>query len=307
MIPAASRRIDSTDLPGLRLHLRSRGDDPARPPVLMVHGATYASPLYDLAVPGRSWLAALSAAGFAAYALDVRGYGRSAMPATPGAPFARMHEAGRDIGDAADWIAARHGRTPALVGGSWGSITVAAWIAGGGGAAALVLYAPIFAARNDAWLDLLGEDGALRGWGSTRPVTLPATRARWDAELPEGADWREEAVLRDLWAQSLADQGLPPDAEAFHAPNGTFLDLWEAMSGRPLYDPAGVRCPALLIRGGADPTSTRADALALLDRLAAPERRYVEVANGAHFVSAERRAPQVFAASAGFLREFHHP
>ena len=307
MTPAAAYRIDSTDLPGLRLHLRARGDDPARPPVLMVHGATYASPLFDIAVPGRSWLAALAEVGFAAYALDLRGYGRSAMPAPPDRPFAGMGDAGRDIGDAMAWIAARHGRTPALIGGSWGSITTAAWGAGGGEAAALLLYAPIFAARNEGWLELLGEGGTLRDWGPTRPVTLEATRARWDAEIPPAADWREEDVLADLWAQSLADQGLPPDADAFQAPNGTLLDLWEAMNGRPLYDPSAVRCPTLLIRGGADPTSTRADATALLDRLAAPERRYVEIANGAHFVSAERRAPQVFAASAGFLTEFHPP
>ena len=301
-----SRFLDSSDLPGLRLHLRSRCDDPGRPPVLMVHGATYASSLFDVAVPGRSWLAALAEAGFAAYALDVRGYGRSAMPARPAAAFARMDEAGRDIGDAVAWIAARHDHAPALIGGSWGSITTAAWVAGGGEAAALVLYAPIFAARNEGWLDLLGEGGSLRDWGPTRPVTFAATRARWDAEMPAGADWREGAVLADLWAQSLADQGLPPDADAFHAPNGAFLDLWEAMNGRPLYDPDAIRRPTLLIRGGADPTSTRAGALGLLDRLGVPERRYVEIANGAHFVSVERRAPQVFAASTGFLSEFHH-
>ena len=218
-----------------------------------------------------------------------------------------MDEAGRDIGDAMAWLEARHGRVPALIGGSWGSITTAAWMAAGGRAAALVLYAPIFAARNAGWLDLLGEDGALRDWGPTRPVTLEGTRVRWDAEMPPDANWREETVLRDLWAQSLADQGRPPGSDAFHAPNGTFLDLWEAMNGRPLYDPGAVRSPTLLIRGGADPTSTRADALGLFDRLGASERRYVEIANGAHFVSAERRAQQVFAASAGFLQEFHRP
>ncbi|MGR3486291.1 MAG: alpha/beta hydrolase [Paracoccaceae bacterium] len=294
--------IDSTDLPGLRLHLRTRGDDPVRPPILMVHGATYASPLMDLRVPGYSWMDALAAAGFAAYAIDLRGYGRSTMPRAPDAPFARLPEAGRDIGDAMAWIASRHGRTPALLGGSWGSITTAAWVAAGGDAAALVLYAPIFAARNDGWVEMLGRDGRLRDWGPTRPVTLDATRTRWDAEIPPGADWREEAVLRDLWAQSLADQGRDPGAEAFEAPNGTFLDLWEAMNGRALYDPVSVACPTLLIRGGADPTSTRADALGLMDRLGAADRTYVEIAGGAHFVSAERRAPQVFAATSAFLR-----
>ena len=300
-----SRFIKSTDVPGLRLHLRAHGDDPARPPVLMVHGATYASPLFDIRVPGRSWLAALADAGFAAYALDVRGYGRSTMPTPPDAPFARMNAAGHDISDAMAWIAERHERTPALIGGSWGSITTAAWVAGGGAAAALILYAPIFALRNSGWIDLLGENGTLHDWGPTRPVTLEGTRARWDAEMPPGADWREGSVLRDLWAQSLADQGHRQDASAFDAPNGTFLDLWEAMNGRPLYDPGAVNCPTLLLRGGADPTSTRADALGLLDRLAAPERRYVEIANGAHFVSAERRSPQVFATTASFLTEFH--
>ena len=305
MTPAATHRIDSTDLPGLRLHLRARGDDPARAPVLMVHGATYASALFDLAVPDRNWMVALESAGYAVYALDVRGYGRSAMPRLPGAPFARAPEAGRDIGDATDWIAARHGRPPALIGGSWGSITTAARVAAGGAATALVLYAPIFAARNPDWLGLLGENGRLRDWGPTREVTLAGTRERWDAEIPPGADWREEAVLRDLWAQSLAERGHPADREAFAVPNGTFLDLWEAMSGRPLYDPATVRCPTLLIRGGADPTSTRADALALLDRLGASERAYVEIANGAHFVSAERRAPRVFASCVAFLSECH--
>ena len=112
-------------------------------------------------------------------------------------------------------------------------------------------------------------------------------------------------MLQDLWTQSLAERGHPADRDAFAVPNGTFLDLWEAMSGRPLYDPATVRCPTLLIRGGADPTSTRADALALLDRLGASERAYVEIANGAHFVSAERRAPRVFASCVAFLSEFH--
>lgn len=213
-----------------------------------------------------------------------------------------MDEAGRDIGDAMAWIAARHGRAPAPIGGSWGSITTAAWVAGGGGAAAPVLYAPIFAARNEGWRDLPGEDGTLRGWAATRPVTLAATRARRDAEIPPGEDWREETVLADLRAQSPADQGRAPDADAFDAPNGTFLDLWEAMNGRPLYDPTRVTCPTLLLRGGADPTSTRADALGLMDRPGAADRHHLEIAGGTHFVSPKRRAPQILASANAFLR-----
>src|SRR5690606_14299307 len=116
---------------------------------------------------------------------------------------------------------------------------------------------------------------------------------------PAGESWRDEAVFQALVQSSLADDPIaaalnPP---AFRAPNGTLLDLWEAFNGRPLYDPAGIRAPVLLVRGTQDPTSTRADALALFDALtSADHRSYVEVANGTHFVSAEHRGPAVFAA-----------
>jgi len=310
---AASHFIASSDEQGLRLHLRAHGEGAARPPVLFVHGATFASRLYDIPHPGASWLKATAKAGFAAYALDIRGYGRSrsAQMAEASAPYAHGAEAVRDIADAVAWVRARHGgRRIALIGGSWGSITTAMYAAGEGGAAldALVLYAPIFAERNTGWLaEIADPDDPSRpspGLGASRLVNEARTRARWDAETPPGETWRDEAVFQALMRSSLADD---PDAAArpepaFAAPNGTLLDLWEAFNGRPLYDPARIATPALLLRGGADPTSTRSDALALLDRLGAATRRYVEIANGAHFVSAERRAPEVFGAVVEFLR-----
>ena len=312
---ATSHVVASTDVPGLALHVRTRGDDPARRPVLFVHGATFGSRLYDIPRPGASWMADLARAGYAAHALDIRGYGRSRMPVLPGVPFARATDALRDIADVTAWIRARHGGMRVhLIGGSWGSIT-GAMFAGGPGrddVDRLVLYAPIFAARNAEWLRLLADPAdpaRLADWGPVRLVTEAATRARWDAEVPTDADWRCEATFRALIDASLADD---PDAArrdppAFAAPNGTFLDLWEAMSGRALHDPARIMRPTLLIRGGADPTSTRADALALLDRLGTPDRTYVEIAGGAHFVSAERRAPEVFAAARAFLAQGDDP
>ncbi|MGD9862980.1 MAG: alpha/beta hydrolase [Pseudodonghicola sp.] len=309
---AGSHFLPSTAEPGLRLHLRAHGDAAARPPVLFVHGATYASRLYDIPHPGASWLAATAEAGFAAYALDIRGYGlsRSAAMERAGAPYARATDAIRDIDDAVRWICARHGVAQLrLLGGSWGSITTALYAATIGAArvSRLLLYAPIYAERNTGWLSMLADPADPTrlnpGFGAARLVTEAATRARWDAEIPPGCDWRDEAVFQAIVQSSLADDPGATDHSppAFRAPNGTFVDLWEAFSGRPLYDPAAIRCPVLLLRGGADPTSTRSDALRLFDRLGAAEREYVEIANGAHFVSAERRAPQVFRAATAFL------
>ncbi|MEM8589190.1 MAG: alpha/beta fold hydrolase [Pseudomonadota bacterium] len=309
---ARSHFVASSDEPGLRLHLRCHLDEAARVPVLFVHGATYASRLFDIPHPGASWLRATTAAGFAAYALDIRGYGlsRSAAMETAAAPYARATDAIRDIDDVVAWICARHGvRTVRLVGGSWGSITTALYATtiGSGRVDRLVLYAPILAEVNDGWRAFLAEpeDAKLfnHGFGAARLITEAATRDRRDAEMPEGAAWRDEAVFQALVQSSLADdpQSERHDPPAFRAPNGTLLDLWEAFNARPVYDPRAVKCPTLLIRGGADPTSTRSDALTLFDRLGAANKQYVEIANGAHFVSVEKRAPIVFDAVNRFL------
>lgn len=310
---ARSHVIASSDEPELRLHIRAHGDAADRQPVLFVHGATYASRLFDIPHPGASWLRATADAGFAAYALDIRGYGLSRSTAMAGAtrPYARARDAIRDIDDAVNWICARHGvQTLRLLGGSWGSITTALYAStiGAGRVGRLVLYAPIFAEKNQGWRDMLADPNDPSrldpGYGPSRLVTEAATRRRWDAEIPDRADWREERVFQALVQSSLADdpqsrQHRPP---AFRAPNGTFVDLWETFNARPLYDPGAVICPTLLIRGGSDPTSTRTDSLALFDRLGADEKHYVEIANGAHFVSAEKRGAQVFRMVTEFLQ-----
>ena len=312
---AASHFVASSDGQDLQLHIRAHADDPSRQPVLFIHGATYASRLFDIPHPGASWLKATADAGFAAYALDIRGYGKSRIRSAPntGKPIARSADAIRDIADVCRWIRDRHeGRKIALVGGSWGSIT-ASLFAGTVGAnelTALILYAPIYATRNEGWLSFLADpeapDRFNRHFAETRLINEAETRFRWDAEIPDGEEWRDEAVFQALVQSSLADD---PTAEqrnppSFEAPNGTLVDLWEVFNGRPLYDPGDIQCPALLVRGGADTTSTRSDALALYDRLGASTKRYVEIANGAHFVSAEKRAREVFSIAAEFLRAF---
>ena len=314
---ATSHFVDSTDESGLRLHLRMRapgGSDPLGcKPVLLIHGATYASPLYDVAHPGASWLQAIADEGFAAYAIDIRGYGKSRSQVMDDAdrPYATGDQALRDIDDAVTWLIARHGvDRVALGGGSWGSITSACYATtiGRDKVERLILYAPIFAEPNQGWLTLLADpmdpSRINPDFGACRWVNEETTRLRWDAESPPGVIRRDDAVLTAIFQASLADDPLaavqnPP---AFRAPNGTFLDLWEAFNGRALYDPSKITCPTLLLRGGADMTSTRSDALALFDRLGTDARHYVEIADGGHFVSAERRAPQVFAEANAFLR-----
>ena len=313
---AASYFLDSSDEPDLRLHLRMRapaGKNPfACPPVLLVHGATYASRLYDVPWSGASWLQAIADVGFAAYAIDIRGYGKSHSIVMERAekPYSTGDQAVRDIADAVNLLCDRHGVDKiSLLGGSWGSITTARYAAGPGRSKVerLVLYAPLFAERNEGWRALLGDpenpERINPAFGACRWVTEEQTRLRWDEECPPGVTRRDDNVLSAMFESSLTDdpQSINRDPLAFRAPNGTFVDLWEVFNGRPLYDPGKILCPTLLLRGGADLTSTRSDALALYDLLGTQHRHYVEIADGGHFVSAEKRAPQVFAEANAFL------
>ncbi len=299
-----TRWISSALTSGLRLHLRTRAQSGQGNPVLFVHGATFSSRLFDIPHPDVNWLQSAANAGLSPYALDIRGYGRSKPESFPldAAPYAQAKEAIADIGDAVNWISARHGGQPvALVGWSWGSMTTAQYVinSGTGKVASLVLYAPIFAQRNTEWLKDLADPAdpeRLNDFKAYRRIDLPSTRLRWNAQLPDEADWRQETVLQALVAASLADDPQSDDTHppSFRVPNGTFIDLWEAFNAREPYDPTHLTCPVMLVRGTQDPTSTRSDALALFDRLGAKQRQYVEIANGTHFINAEAQASLLF-------------
>jgi alpha-beta hydrolase superfamily lysophospholipase len=80
--------------------------------VLFVHGRTWSGrPIFDLQVPGykRSVLASFAAQGYAAYAVDLRGYGATPRDATG---WLTPKRAATDISNVLGWIATQHPRCP---------------------------------------------------------------------------------------------------------------------------------------------------------------------------------------------------
>jgi len=95
--------------------------------ILLVHGRTWSSrPDFDLQVPGlqRSVMASFVSQGFAAYAVDLRGYGETPRDKTG---WLTPRQSVADIINVLGWVAARHPGLPkpTLVGWSRGAVMAA--------------------------------------------------------------------------------------------------------------------------------------------------------------------------------------
>ena len=247
----------------------------------------------------------------------MRGFGRSTRPAPgdPGfderRPFARAEEAAADVADAIAFLRAECGHAEiALAGFSWGTVLAGSFVAAHPDAVSrLLLYAPIYATRNPAWIELLGDPANREAFNPAfaayRWTTTDALRARWDADIPvaDKEAWRAREVLDAVLSTALAADPLsfsraPP---AFRAPNGPFVDLHRAFTGHPVFAASRIRVPVMIVRGEGDSTSTDADARSLLRDLGSRHRRCQAIAGGSHFALLERAAPRLFEACEAFL------
>src|SRR5689334_12502440 len=116
--PAQPTRLDVTADDGFHLALWRKAPAQPRRAVLLIHGRTWSGrPDFDLQVPGesRSFMDALVAQGYAAYALDLRGYGATPRDASG---FLTPERAAADVAAALRTIGGR----PVVFGWSRGSM-----------------------------------------------------------------------------------------------------------------------------------------------------------------------------------------
>jgi alpha-beta hydrolase superfamily lysophospholipase len=254
---------------------------PAHPQavVVLVHGLTWsARPAFDFEphTGGRSLLVALAAADFAAYALDLPGYGASPRP--PGGWLA-PDDAAADVEAVLAWAAHRHPTLPppVLLGWSRGS-KIAALTAT---RARQPLSALILYAYN---LDPAAppDHGAARGRAPAEPNT--AAWARVDFVSPAVAS---PGLIEDFVAAALA-------ADPVRA--AVCCDA-QLLAIRP----EAIRTPTLMLHGARDPAFKPTVAAAFFSHLAAPERRWIVVGAGDHAAHLEDTAPEVDAVFVAFI------
>lgn len=310
--------VGSSNARWLSLHLRAVMPSERSPrAVLLLHGATLASYVFDLPVPGYSLQERLAIAGWASYALDARGFGRSSRPAVgdPGCPadrpFSNAAEGVADVADAVRFLYEdrRHAEI-ALIGYSWGAILASRFVTAHPDAVnKMALFAPIYGTPNARWLKQFGVPGHPAapglGFGAYRWTTADELRARWDSEIPTGEKtaWRADDVLAAVLEAALQSDPLSRTREppAFRSPSGCCVDLTRAFSGYATFDAGSIQIPTLLVRGDSDTTSTEADSQLLLERLGSRDKRLVTISSGTHFACFERSAPLLLDALLAFL------
>ncbi len=304
-----------SDTAATTLHLRHKWL-PALAPfgaertVVLVHGATYSSgSLFDVRLGGLSFLDHLALAGLDVFALDVRGYGGSTRPPEMdepperGLPIVRTETGVRDLASAVDFVRARGGFAHlGVVGMSWGGSVAGAFAAAKPDAVSrLALVAPQWLRSGTSPLDAGGPIGAYR------TVVVTDMEARWRGAAPED---RRGGLIPPGWfeqwvAASLATDPRGAATGVMRAVNGPIADIREHWSrGQPVYDPAGILAPVLLVHAEWDVDvpldAAQAYFLALRN---ARYRRWVEIGEGTHMVLLERQRMQAFRAVSDFLTE----
>lgn len=278
--------------------------------VIFQHGATYGSAAFDLPFGGLSWMDYIAARGFDVYCIDLPGYGRSERPsqmdapANENPPFMRTSDAADCLGTVVDFVCARRGVDRlCLIGWSWGTAITGLYTAGHGDRVErLTLYAPVWD-RTDSAPSAIHVDGPL---GAYRTVNREATQKR----RQNGLDAEQAAKVMpaewfNLWwdATTAADPGAMPGT--IRAPNGVVQDSHDYWNvGKPLYDPAKIAVPVLVIVGEWDPDTKPDLAIKLYPLLThAAWKRLTIVSGGTHSLMMEANRMLLFRSVQQFLEE----
>jgi pimeloyl-ACP methyl ester carboxylesterase len=238
--------------------------------ILLIHGRTWSAlPDFDLQVPGesRSVLANLAARGYAAYALDLRGYGATPRDRTGGLTPRRAAE---DVHQVLAWIAANQAATsrPVLLGWSNGSMVVQ-------------LVAQLHAEQLSAVI--------LYGYPWDPGAVIEA-----DPGADTGAAPRQRNTATGAASDFVSPEVTSPRMIAAYVAaalkSDPILAEWRSYDQFNALNPARVKLPTLLLQGEHDPEPR--DALkALFARLGTRDKEWVTLMGGDHAALLEDTKP----------------
>jgi pimeloyl-ACP methyl ester carboxylesterase len=276
-LPAPERFTVQSD--GHPMAVWARKPATPRGSVLLVHGRTWSSrPDFDLQVNGlqRSVLASLAAQGFAAYAVDLRGYGETPRDATG---WLTPRRASADLVNVITWVGQQHPTLPkpVLIGWSRGAAQAQmAAQAAPGRMSALVLFGFVF-------------DPDLQFADSAAPE-----KPQMEKNTAENAtsDFISPKVTPPAVVSAFIEQALKADP--------VMVDLKGDAEFNDL-KPDRVQVPTLVLFGANDPGVALSDAGKFFARLATHDKQMVELAGADHCAHLEDTHDAWIAAVVNFI------
>lgn len=285
----------------------------ARPPVLLIHGATFPTALASAyRMDGHSWMDDLAARGFDVWALDFAGYGESerypemSAPADSAPPLLRTSDGADQIASTVDAILGwSHAEKVSLVAHSWGTLPAGLFAATAPDRVdRLVLFGPV-ARRSGS----RGSDAPKRA--AHRLVSLADQWRSFQSGLPAGVSSRIDRSVFETWGASYLQtdpaSGLrnPPSVKV---PVGPSADVGEAWSGSFPYSPEGIRAPVLIVRGEWDIVTTDEDLDWLCRQLSGAAQVSIStLEGGTHRMHLEGRRQDLFDEVGKFLEAAPSP
>jgi pimeloyl-ACP methyl ester carboxylesterase len=236
-----------------------------RPPtpkgsVVLVHGRTWSSrPDFDLQVPGlqRSVMMSLAAQGFAAYAVDMRGYGETPRDATG---FLTPKRAAADLVNVVTWVGQQHATLPKPVLIGWSRGAAQAELAAQSAPtkmSALVLFGFVF----DPDLQFADTEAP------EKPALLKNTAEN------AMSDFLSPKITPPIVVQAFIEQALKADP--------VMADLKNDLEFNGL-KPDRVTVPTLVLFGENDPGVVGADAGKFFAHLGTPDKQMVQLPGADH-------------------------
>ncbi|MEO9870664.1 alpha/beta hydrolase [Ekhidna sp.] len=292
---------------GLKLCLThlSVNDVADKPPVLLIHGASFPTNLASgFEMDGLSWIEFISKQGHDVYALDFLGYGCSDRYSkmnddADGDPLGMGEEVAYDIHQAVKYILAQNENFDKinLIGHSWGA-SVSGYYTSlyPKTVDKLVLFAPFV--RRDGPLEWERPD--------YRYIDLtPEKRIKqFSKAIPQGETTLHENIHLEWgakWLQSdlTSKKRLP---RAVRYPAGWKLDLYNCWNGSCFFDPKKIKTHTLVIRGEWDTVLNSKDADYLIDELKnVASIKYIILKKSTHVAHLEKNRYELYREVEEFL------
>jgi pimeloyl-ACP methyl ester carboxylesterase len=280
LLPTTMIKRHTVDADGHPLALWEKSPSPSRGSILLLHGRTWSTlPNFDLQVPGEnlSLMDGLVDAGYAAFAVDFRGYGQTPRDDTG---WVTPDRTAKDLKAALEHIRLLKGGAapPTLLGWSRGSkvaqLTVQRWPEL---VSSLVFfgYSPTFAGAPLAD----DEEDAL-------PARAPNTAENAASDFITPGSISKSAIATYVKSALEAD---PVRADWGRAGE------WDEL------DPVKIRVPTLLLHAEFDPIATPEQRRSLFDSLGTRDRASVEIQGGDHMAFIESCRSDFLSALVDFL------